>query len=684
MPLPNSGVGATLTGGPNTPEANAGKASPQTLFGMAPGWPPAHATGQADRAQEEKPGLQQTLFGVAPAAQRALASEATNPDGQAPAGSAHGVQASLHSDAGLSQRTLLGVMPEALAKAIDAARGKSPPLAPNPPSTRSADPPKAGQAALRAAGGSAPFEPVRNAATLIGAPVPAPLPHQFADAGSPADQRAHPWVEAEAPVMGQVEDDSLALAETGEAGAAADLPGRELTASPHPGKLAHARTQLGVAIPGVAPLRAGVSGSPPQPASPPERPPPATTIEPQSVSGAFAIPPRPQMPRSALVLLCSGVVLALSAVAFAVLWKGAKPLSALVSADATGRDRIDIVCEACPDGTILDVDGVSAEVKERKAYVTLGRALALGDNELTFGIKRPGTEDRQLVELSLPPVEYRIRPDTSTLTGDEPRLTLKIDALPGSQVQIAERPVALDAEGRSEVAVDITGHLTGTASEVSTFEQAIRYAITPPSGKRYDGELSVKIGVTPLLLEAPGSDTVTDLERFMLAGRTTKGAELSVAGNIIPVDETGRFAQLMSIDSVGETKVSVRASQPGLAPRFAVFRLERVKNLRAEAAVRQKSALTLAEVARNIPSYLGKTVFVTGEVEEVRVDGHRTLIIVQADGECAGRSCLARLVYGGLRKLARGAKLTAIGQLQGAVGAAGNQNVPEIEVSLLL
>jgi hypothetical protein len=185
-------------------------------------------------------------------------------------------------------------------------------------------------------------------------------------------------------------------------------------------------------------------------------------------------------------------------------------------------------------------------------------------------------------------------------------------------------------------------------------------------------------------LEAPGTDTVTDLERFMLAGRTTKTAEVWVEGSVIPVDGQGRFAQLMSIDSLGETRVTVRASQPGLAPRFASFKLQRVKNLQTEAAARRQGAVPLARVAKNIQAHLGSTVLVKGKIEEVRADGHRKLLIVHADRDCEGRFCLARLVYGGLRKLERGANVTAIGRLQGAVGTAGTENVPDIEVSLLL
>jgi hypothetical protein len=354
----------------------------------------------------------------------------------------------------------------------------------------------------------------------------------------------------------------------------------------------------------------------------------------------------------------------------------------VVSADPSGRDRIDVVCETCPDGTKLSLGPVTSEVRGQKAYLVIGEPLPLGESTLSFELQRPG-EDSDAVEVTLPPVEYRIKPDTSTLVGDQPRVTLDIQALPGSSVNIGGNPVSLDAAGRGQIAIDVAERLTGPASEVVSFEQGIAYAIQPPSGKSYSGELMVKIGVTPLILEAPGTDTITDMERFMLAGRTMKAAEVWVAGAAISVDASGRFAQLMSIDSVGETKVTVRASAPGLAPRFASFRLRRVKDLRAELDSLRRSALPLSGLAGNPDAKVGSLVLVSGKVEEVRVDGQRTFVIVASEEQCDGRFCLARLVYGGLRKLQRGMSVTAVGHLLGGVGAAGAEQVPEIEVSLL-
>jgi hypothetical protein len=713
MPLPHSGVGETLSTGAGVPRGGRASAQQETLFGISPeqlrgavapkppptpAAPVAAARTSAARAS-------------APAPQGSHAGERLVSEPARAGSRPEGAGVPLRGDSPVPQRTLVGVMPDDMAQAIAAARearnrdarnevaalpAHLSPRAPSPeasplraqPSPRPPPPsPPAYPQRHADVGRSHNLDVARGGGTVVGAPAAAlPLPAarvvrepERPAAGAPNGPDPG-TVRSISPGATRAATERLAASTLDvDPEPMAAPPGG--SASPAPQQ---ARTHLGVAIPGIAPLRAG-AGAPPQAARAPSRL-EATRLE----SDAFSIPPaslRAAMPRGAFVLLGSGLVLLIAAAAFALLWKAHKPLSVAISADASGKDRIDLVCEECADGTRVSLDGAIAEVSERKAYLTLPEPLPLGENRVTFGLEQPGKGPEQ-IELTLPPLDYRIRTDTASLVGDQPRVTLKIAAIAGSKAEIAHQPVALDPQGQGEIAVDLTGQLIGAASDVVTFEQAIPYLITPPSGKVYDGALSVKIGVTPLLLEAPGTDTVTDLERFMLAGRTLEGAELAVAGTTLTVDTNGRFAQLMSIDSVGETRVTVRATAPGLAPRFVSFRLQRVQKLDSEAALRRQKALPLADVRRSIADHVGSTVVVSGRVEEVRIDGHRTLVILATDGDCQGSACLARLVYGGLRKLARGEVVTAIGRLQGSVGTRGSATpaaeVPEIDVSLLL
>jgi hypothetical protein len=704
MPLPNSGVGATISGVANEARGSAAALRQETLFGIAPeqllgAVTPAPVPTSPKAAGRPTPG--QTFLGA-----NSSALVAERPAAEARAAGAGTLTASgvpMQGDSAVPHGTLLGVMSEDMAQALAAARARAPaparasaPMkAPTEKAASPANPPRQDKTSPIQGPPAAPH-PVPPAAvdavrggTIVGAAAPA----AFRAAAPPSPGRLPPPapnapVAAAGTVRSISADAPHAPLAASEPDVSDDDPTMPDEAEPvDPVQLpVHARTQLGVAIPGVAPLRAGMRHSPAATRA-------ATRIEgtllqPDSFGALPPLSARASMPRGAFVLLGSGLALLVAAVAFALLWRGSKPISVAISADPSGKDRIDLVCEECADGTLISLNEVRAEVSGRKAYLTLSEPLPLGENRAKIALQRPGAKQPELVELTLPPVEYRIRPDTSTLSGDQPRLTLKVSAIPGSKVEVARQLVALDTQGNGEIAVDLSGQLNGPASEVTTFEQAIAYSIVPPSGKVYEGELAFKIGVTPLLLEAPGIDTVTDLERFMLAGRTTKGAELWVAGTTIAVDGTGRFAQLMSIDSVGETRVTVRATEPGLAPRFASFRLQRVDNLESELAARRQKAVPLAQVARNIADHVGSTVIVTGRVEEARMDGHRSLIILQADGECGGRSCLVRLVYGGLRKLSRGENVRAIGLLQRAIGAPNTAprsgEVPEVDVSLLL
>jgi hypothetical protein len=472
-------------------------------------------------------------------------------------------------------------------------------------------------------------------------------------------------------------DGTLAgLSAPGAAGRAAGGP-------PLPAPL-HAQTALGVAIPGIAPLHPGVSSTPVSPARAEGRPvPDATRLEPSaSTPPSLVVPARLQLPRGALVLLASGVVLAGAALAFAFLWSSSRTLSASVGSDDSGRERIDLVCEDCPDGTRISFGSASAQVSNLMAHLTPPEPLPLGSNTLAFRIERPGSRP-QSVTTTLPPLEYRVRPDTSTLSGDEPRLSLRIEALPGSQVKIGREPVSLDERGLGVGKLDISEKLRGPKGEVESFEQAVDYAIEVPSGRHYEGQLSLRLSVTPLVLEAPGRDTVTDLERFMLAGRAAKGATVWVAGNAIAVDAEGRFAQLMSIDSVGVTEVTVRSSHEGLAPRFETFRLERVANLASRAKQLAREAQPLEKIIGDVSGNVGQLVQASGKIVEIKADGRRTLILVAHDAACARAQCLLRLGYGGLKKLERGARLSAIGRLTGTVPGREGEDVPDIDVTLL-
>ncbi|HVZ36822.1 MAG TPA: hypothetical protein VG963_30565, partial [Polyangiaceae bacterium] len=380
-----------------------------------------------------------TLFGVAPSAFQNAARGAAVPEragGSGAVGSGGGATPS-----GLiPQHTLLGVLPRGVATS---SRGAA---APDAPAVR-AD-------SWNSPGGSGSFEPVRTASSALGA--------AGAVRGAASSLLAG----------GTVADASSAPVSVQEA----VLSPAAVSAPP-----LHARTHLGVALPGIAPLRA----TPPapigaRPALRTELQLSETSLDPAAARGSLG---RGPLPRSALVLLCAGIVLLASAAGFALLWNSPKALTASLGSDASGKDRLDITCPDCPDGSVLSFGPDSSEVHAQRASLSLAHPLPLGQNALHLELLRPDAKHAEAVAVRLPPLEYRIRPNTSSLSDDPPRLTLELEALPGTRAQIADVPVALDASGHGSSKIPVSGNLTGELGEVVSFEQTARYAITPPSGK---------------------------------------------------------------------------------------------------------------------------------------------------------------------------------------------------------
>jgi hypothetical protein len=126
--------------------------------------------------------------------------------------------------------------------------------------------------------------------------------------------------------------------------------------------------------------------------------------------------------------------------------------------------------------------------------------------------------------------------------------------------------------------------------------------------------------VLPLTITAPGRAIVTEKQTFLLAGRTSPGAEVLVAGRSLGITKDGSFSQTMNVSSVGATEIEVRAKMKGSAPRLVQISVERVSGLDAAALEFQKrSPLDYAGLLSGVASgSIGKPVALAGEVLEVR------------------------------------------------------------------
>jgi hypothetical protein len=445
---------------------------------------------------------------------------------------------------------------------------------------------------------------------------------------------------------------------------------------------------LGVAMPGIAPLH---PGAPPEPAwSPPAdaapaayAPPPAAEpwAPPSAPSRREPRAPAQAEPKSpALIALAAGGALALGAIAFALLWKNPPPLTAQPRADASGKDVLHLTCASCADGTQAKIDGVVATFAHGAVDVPLAHPLGVGENHLTVVIDRPGNGRDESVPLVVP-VAYRVRPDLSALDASPPSLRIAVEAQPGASVAIDGKPLALGADGHASYAFDVSAECAGFSDDAKTIERTIAYTITPRGGSKDDGQVGVRVGVVPLHLDAPGTRPIVDAATVLVAGRTARGAAVTVGGKPAQVAADGSFTFAASVQP-GESDLEVRASAPGMAPRTGRVHLQRVASLAVEAReFAAKAKLSISDLSADPGKHVGEPIVVAGEVIESRAASHQTVVLLDTQ-PCTEKSCLVRVVRPGDATLARGEHVRAFGWVTGEFK--GPPPVPELEASFLL
>jgi len=445
------------------------------------------------------------------------------------------------------------------------------------------------------------------------------------------------------------------------------------------------KTMLGIARPGIAPLNPGlekprVPSVPPPPAVPPAPPPvpleppvaqPWRPPPPSAPATAPAGVPRPlRIPAAAAVAIVGAAALLAAAGVAIFLYRERGAIQATLSTGADGHDRLALVCKGCADGSSVRVGNARSIFRAGRADLELEQKLAVGSNKIAAELeRRPGRAEH--VELSVP-VDFRVRADTTGLTQAPPRVLVRVDAVPHAAVVVEGKPLALTpgADGIETGAadIDVTRALTGASSVVAMLERKIPYSVTPPNGAPVNGEVSVRIGVTPLVLQAPGPSIVIESATFVLAGHTAKDATVSVEGRPITVDGTGAFAQMMSVSSLGETNISVRADAKDQAPRLVPVRVRRVQSLAAEAtALRANATHDYAALEADPDAQRGLTVALDGTVVEARADAFTTVLLFDVKSGCTHPPCLARVSLGEKTAFKEGTPLSVFGSVSGAV-----------------
>ena len=610
---------------------------------------------------------------AAPASVRALLQpDATVPDAQAhkPA-----EQAQRPSDGKLKQ-TMVGfaaVDGAALtASAPAAVPPAAPPAPPYPPAAAQAPrPPPPAPAAGRAAVGQ----------TMLGIPAPANLPP------APAPQAPAPQGQGQS--RAAIGGTMLGVAMPGIAPTAAGQ-------GPAQPRAAIGGTMLGVAMPGIAPThgaqpaqmhaapRGRVVGAPAPLAPIVPAPAPLVDDEPQIAAPMRAA--RSGVPISIVASVLAGLLL-VAGIAVALLWKGSPPIVARPTLDAQGHEALHLVCESCADGTRVELAGSKTELKAHEGDLVLATPLAIGDNPLVLQVVRPGMGRDETVKLVVP-VSFRIRADVSTVNAKPPVITIRVEAIPASQVEVDGKPLALDGAGKASYTIDVSAETSGSSVETRRVEKQVTYSVTHKGEAPSKGTIPAAVAIVPLQLDAPTSHAVTDQKTITVAGLTTAGATVKVNGEAVPLEASGAFSKALAVSPSGELTVDVEASSPQLAPRTAHAVVRHVDSLDAEAkAAETLPTATYDAVKDDIAGNAGKAIVIEGEIVDTRVAGHQTILVVTDHRGCAGKAdpnaCLARVLFGGEDKRKKGDTVRVFGRVTRAVPAQNGRNVPEIEADFL-
>lgn len=465
--------------------------------------------------------------------------------------------------------------------------------------------------------------------------------------------------------------------------ASQEPPQQAAATDPSAAKLTSAqKTMLGVARPGIAPLNPGQPKPPPQvsPAAPaPGWPPPpepglAAPISPRAKGARISV-------GATLAMVGAGMLLVMAVMTFFML-RGRGNVTARAGLDAKGQEVLELSCSECPDDTRTWIDGAAVAFRDGKATLPLQTQLKVGENPLVLVLERPG-RSREEIALSIP-IEFRVRGSTDELAQDPPRVAVVASALAGTKLEVDGKPVTPGADGSARLDYDVSAEVTGPEASLKMLERAIPYKATSAQGGEQSGQVEIRIGVTPLVVDAPGTSIVVDRKELVIAGRTAPGSILRVGAQNVTLDPEGRFVSKQAL-APGENKLTVRATLKDHAPRLVHVSVRRSDDLQREAALaRAMAETTYADVLRLGDRAAGRSVALSGQLFDLRHDGYSSVLLLDVKDGCRKSPCLVKLIYGTEARLEKGRELKAFGKVVRFVdGPRTGQRIPEIRADLI-
>ncbi|HVH42861.1 MAG TPA: hypothetical protein VM925_10980 [Labilithrix sp.] len=464
---------------------------------------------------------------------------------------------------------------------------------------------------------------------------------------------------------------------------------------PQPAPPPRAGTLLGIAAPGIAPLQPGAphnAGPPhhhvharqPQREAPPIVPAPAPLVM-EPLPEAPQVPKKKGVPAIAVVGIVFVLVAIVAAAGALIVLRSGAPLTAQPQLDEGGKESLKIRCESCPDGTIVSLGASSSKVEGATTLLPLPAPLSIGDNDLEMKIDRPAAGRDETVKVHVP-VAYRVKADLSTLTASPASVTVRVEAIDGTEVTVDGKAITLTA-GKGSHMLDVSSVVEGPSDDQKTIDRKIPFTIKPKgSAAPENGQLAIRVSIAPLHIDAPGVEPYTDRATGNVSGQVKPGGTLTIDGQNVAVDAQGRFGVRVELPSPGEKNVTIVASAPPLAPRTLRSKIVRVPSLEAAAkTLDAKSPISFETYAADPKSKIGQLALVDGELQDVRVTQGHTVMAVEEKKTCTRGpgACLVRVVHGEEVKAARGDSIRAYGRVEGTATLNG-ATIPDVEGALVI
>jgi hypothetical protein len=461
------------------------------------------------------------------------------------------------------------------------------------------------------------------------------------------------------------------------------------------------QTMMGLAMPGIAPLRerdpTPQPGSPapmvvprqpmttpidplppppivPAPAPLSELPPP---LAPRIVRATGGLPIVPVSLAAGVVVLCAGG---------AILWfSHGAPITAEPRSSPEGKDVLHLRCDpaSCKDGTVVNIDDARATFAGGEADLTLSHPLHIGDNALTLAIDRPGYGRDESLKVVVP-LPYRVWADVVPMSEPHPSIVVRAQAVAGSEVTIDGKRLALDGEGTGAYAIDETAETEGPADESRVLSATVPYAVVNGAGaaqRREQGSVIARVPVSPLRVDAPRGHVVVATDQIAIAGRAPRGASVTIDGTPVAAGPDGTFDATLRLASLGEHRIAVRAGTPALSPRTVYVAVKRVSSLVDEGrAFESQKTIGYDAAMTHLGASVGQPIVVEGEVVELR----GPVMLVDDRRGCAKGPCATRVVLAQDTNVDRGAVVRAYGHVARPFTLPTGRTVPEVEADFVV